>query len=118
MEQFDFSNNKMAEIAYIRLLLHKKGLSYESADMALDYYELQRRLENEFERALLLNYGFENIADDIYNKMPLGNQWQEYEAKLFNLKELAVSKSRYYLLAQAFEQRHFSISQDESKVMY
>ena len=104
-EQYDFIDNPVAEIAFLRLLLHQSGLSYESADRALDFYEMERRLRDDHERYLLLDYGYENIVTDIVNKAPIGEQWRSYEESLFNVKERAVSRSRYHILMQAFKQR-------------
>ena len=101
---FDFTSPE-AEIAFLRLLLHQRGLPYESADRALDTYEMMRRLSDEHERNLLLDYGYENISLDIFNKAPIGSQWSQYEETLFSLKELAVSRSRYHILQQAYKQR-------------
>ena len=107
-EQYDFTDNPTAELAYLRLLLHQKGLPYSSAERALDTYEIERRLADDRERPLLLDYGYDNIAMDIFNKSPIGDQWREFEGTLFNVKELAVSRSRYHILAQALQQRQLS----------
>ena len=118
-EQYDFTDNPTAELAYLRLLLHQKGLSYSSAERALDTYEMKRRLADEQEHLLLVDYGYDNIVTDIYNKVPLGDQWREYEGTLFNIKQLAVSRSRYHILAQAFQQRQFSdVPQEEDLYDY
>lgn len=37
-EQYDFIDNPVAELAYLSLLLHQKGLSFDSAERALDTY--------------------------------------------------------------------------------
>ena len=73
---YDLSSNPTAELAYLRLLLHQKGLPIESADRAIDNYEMERRLTDCHERPLLLDYGFDNIAADIYGKQPIGEQWR------------------------------------------
>ena len=112
-EEFDLKNNPIAELAFLRLLLHKKGLEYESADRALDCYEMSRRLTDDHERWLLLDYGYENIVEDIYNKVPIGDQWRAFEGTLFSLKETALSRSRYHILAKALEQRESSIPQED-----
>ena len=100
-----YKNHPEADLGFLRLLLHQKGLSYGDADRALDVYEMRRRLCDEHERLLLLDYGLENIAADIAIKKPLGEQWREYEETLFSLKENALSRSRYHILTRAFEQR-------------
>ena len=104
-EDYDFKNNPEAELGFLRLLLHQKGLPYSYADRALDVYEMRRRLCDARERLLLVDYGYENIAEDIYTKKPIGEQWRESEEVLFNLKEMALSRSRYHILARAYEER-------------
>ena len=114
-EYDDLSSNVLAEIMYLRLLLEQKGLPRESAERALDNYEMSRRLSDEHERCLLIDYGYNNLAADIYSKVPLGDQWCKYEGTLFNVKERALSRSRYHLLAQAYRQRQQEAEQkDES----
>ena len=110
---YDLSSNPTAELAYLRLLLHQKGLPYDSADRAIDNYEMERRLTDDHERHLLLDYGFDNIAEDIYNKYPIGEQWRVYEEALFNIKERAISRSRYHILAQAYRQRQQEATQQK-----
>ena len=112
-EQYDFQDNPTAEIAYLRLLLHQKGLPYDSAERALDTYEMERRLSDDRERPLLLDYGYDNIVQDIFDKMPIGEQWRECEQTLFNVKERALSRSRYHILAQALMQRSIVENQPE-----
>ena len=113
MAEHSFCNNPAAETAYLRLLLHQKGLPYESVDRALDTYEIERRLADDYERCLLIDYGYANIVEDIYNKQPIGEQWRVYEATLFNVKERALSHSRYHILSQAFQQRqNYDIQED------
>lgn len=117
-EQFDFKNNPIAEVAFLRLLLHQKGLPFESADRALDNYEMMRRLSDDRERVLLIDYGLENIAQDIFMKQPLGEQWRTYEESLFNIKERALSRSRYHILAKAFEQRQSETDHQDDDPYY
>ncbi len=119
-ENFDFTvaDNPIAETAFLCLLLQKKGLKYSDAKRAIDTYEIPRRLTDDHERILLLDYGFENIAADIYNKMPIGNQWLEYEETLFNVKERALSRSRYHILAQALQQRQTNEPLDDIDTSY
>ena len=105
MSDYDVSTNVWAEINYLRLLLEQKGLPRESAERALDNYEMSRRLSDEHERCLLIDYGYANLATDIYSKVPLGDQWSKYEGTLFNVKERALSRSRYHILTQAYRQR-------------
>lgn len=106
-EKYEFTNIE-AEIAYLRLLLHRKGLQFEDADRALDTYEMARRLADAHERNLLIDYGLELVSEDIYNKRPLGDSWLAHESLLFSLKELALSRSRYHILVQAHKQRQSS----------
>ena len=117
-EMFDFRDNPTAELAFLRLLLHQKGLSYQSAERAIEYYEMERRLTDDHERCLLLEYGYTNIAEDIYRKVPIGDQWSEHEQTLFSLKELATSRCRYHILTQVLKQRACNIPEDEEEYDY
>lgn len=107
-EKYEFTTTE-GEIAYLRLLLHQKGITFDDADRALDTYEMDRRLADKHERNLLLDYGLECIADDIYNKKPIGDSWLAHESLLFSLKDIALSRSRYHILAQAYKQRQSSV---------
>ena len=109
VSQKDIANNHWAESEQLRELLHQKGASYEIADTLLDYYEILRRLSDDHERPLLVNYGYENIADDMIDTQPIGEQWRKKEAILFNMKELATSRSRYHLLMRDYQNRQQSI---------
>lgn len=103
-EKHVFTNTE-AEIAFLILLLRKKGLSFEDAERALDTYEMERRLADKHERNLLIDYGLEHISEDIYSKKPIGDSWLAHEGLLFSLKDIALSRSRYHILAQAYKQR-------------
>lgn len=74
---------------------------------------MERRLSDDRERPLLLDYGYDNIVQDIFDKMPIGEQWREYEQTFFNIKERALSRSRYHILAQALMQRSTVENQPE-----
>ena len=102
---YDFRDHPEADLAFLRLLLHQRGMPYSTADRALAVYEMRRRLSDERERLLLLEYGYENIAEDIFMRRPLGEQWHEYEEALFSLRERALSRCYYHILARAFEQQ-------------
>ena len=107
-----------AEYVYLHLLLTQKGLSDDSSWRALETYEMERRLSDDNEHYLLVDYGYENIATDIFNKNPIGEQWRQYEKNLFNIKQIALSRSRYHILAQAYNQRQTRNTETDNDPYY
>ncbi len=112
-EVFDSKDNPFAECAFLRLLLQQKGMSFRSAERVLEVYDICRRLSDDHERPLLTEYGFENIAADMYNRQPIGDQWREYEDTLFDIKTRALSRCRYHILAKVLDLRQKNVQEDE-----
>lgn len=117
-EALDLKNNPVAECAYIRLLLQQQGMPYKTAERALEVYDLYRRLSDDHERPLLIEYGFENIVTDMYSRQPIGEQWRDHENDLFDVKARALSRSRYHILAKVLSLRQENKQQDEDLYLH